>query len=299
MYNAFNFADLGQNAVIHATNTTAVYTKLGYLLCPSDIDRLTTASGHNNYGMNAGSTPYSLRHNYLPNSGSTAGISAFLHDGKGFSPVGMRDVTDGTSNTAAFSERVKGIGDWNNGTFDSTRPTSSVSTIAWPPGVSAADYAICLATRPTPTTMVGGLQAAGSNWAKGFAESNTLYNHVMPPNTWSCVQATTSTNFDWGVIHTASSRHPGVVNVLFCDGTVKAIKSSINLNTWWAVGTKSGGEIIDIGPVLSGSRRRATRARRCREGREGFDRAPRTPPVGRRPAPGRDDRRCGATRSRR
>ena len=42
----------------------------------------------------------------------------------------------------------------------------------------------------------------------------------------------------------ASSRHPGGVNVLFMDGSVKFIKNSINYNTWYAVGTHNGGEVI-------------------------------------------------------
>jgi prepilin-type processing-associated H-X9-DG protein len=44
----------------------------------------------------------------------------------------------------------------------------------------------------------------------------------------------------------AASRswHSGGVNVLFADGSVKFIKNSINPQTWWALGTKSGGEVI-------------------------------------------------------
>jgi hypothetical protein len=34
------------------------------------------------------------------------------------------------------------------------------------------------------------------------------------------------------------------VNVLFADGSVKFIKDSINQPTWWALGTKAGGEVI-------------------------------------------------------
>ena len=60
--------------------------------------------------------------------------------------------------------------------------------------------------------------------------------HVMPPNTWSCRTGSRSPR--------ASSHHPGGVNVLFCDGSVKAIKSTISVNTWWALGTRAGGEVI-------------------------------------------------------
>jgi prepilin-type processing-associated H-X9-DG protein len=44
---------------------------------------------------------------------------------------------------------------------------------------------------------------------------------------------------------TMRSRHSGGANTLFGDGSVKFIKSSVNEMTWWALGTKAGGEVID------------------------------------------------------
>jgi prepilin-type processing-associated H-X9-DG protein len=66
------------------------------------------------------------------------------------------------------------------------------------------------------------------------------YNHVMLPNTWSCVVQNTDNDGP----HTAGSRHAGVVNALFADGSVKAIKSSISRSVWRALGTKAGGEVV-------------------------------------------------------
>ena len=42
----------------------------------------------------------------------------------------------------------------------------------------------------------------------------------------------------------ATSMHPGGVNALFADGSVKFIKDSISRPTWWALGTRARGEII-------------------------------------------------------
>jgi len=51
--------------------------------------------------------------------------------------------------------------------------------------------------------------------------------------------------YDYNTLYLASrSRHPGLVNSLFGDGSVKAIKDSINLNTWRALGTSQGGEVV-------------------------------------------------------
>ena len=42
----------------------------------------------------------------------------------------------------------------------------------------------------------------------------------------------------------AESSHPGGVNVLFADGSVRFVKDSINQATWWALGTRANGEVI-------------------------------------------------------
>jgi prepilin-type processing-associated H-X9-DG protein len=42
----------------------------------------------------------------------------------------------------------------------------------------------------------------------------------------------------------ATSRHPGGCNVLFADGSVKFVKSSISMMTWMQLGTIAGGEVI-------------------------------------------------------
>jgi prepilin-type processing-associated H-X9-DG protein len=68
----------------------------------------------------------------------------------------------------------------------------------------------------------------------------TRYNHVMPPNLWSC----TEKNSDNDGAHTAASRHPGVVNVLFTDGSVKSVKGSVNRSIWRALGSRAGGEVV-------------------------------------------------------
>ena len=42
----------------------------------------------------------------------------------------------------------------------------------------------------------------------------------------------------------ATSMHPGGVNALFADGSVKFIKDTINRQTWWSLGTRARGEIV-------------------------------------------------------
>jgi len=34
------------------------------------------------------------------------------------------------------------------------------------------------------------------------------------------------------------------VNVMMGDGSVRFIKDTVNLRTWWSLGTKDGGEVL-------------------------------------------------------
>ena len=45
---------------------------------------------------------------------------------------------------------------------------------------------------------------------------------------------------------TARSYHPGGVNTLFMDGSVRSVTNSIPQATWRALGTRNGGEVVDL-----------------------------------------------------
>jgi prepilin-type processing-associated H-X9-DG protein len=202
---------------------------------------LTTLIGHNNYYGNAGSTPASLY-------GSTQFDGLFQYITA--SPcVRFRDVSDGLSNTAAFSERIKGIGIENNQQTDiQTNPSSSVWSIAATTVTNTPQpyFAACqAATTGAAGTLWSGLgavnpDAAGSQWFSGY-ETYSRYNHVMPPNGNSCGYG----NYSGGGAFSASSRHNGGVNVLFADGSTKFVKNTVNSTTWWALGTRAATEVID------------------------------------------------------
>ena len=46
--------------------------------------------------------------------------------------------------------------------------------------------------------------------------------------------------FAFGQYQDATSKHPGGVNGTLGDGSVRFMKDTINLETWWALGTRSG-----------------------------------------------------------
>jgi prepilin-type processing-associated H-X9-DG protein len=162
--------------------------------------------------------------------------------------IAIRDITDGTSNTACFGERVKGV----DAGLDPMMPTSSVSnTNTWYPNDSPmVDYLSCMTLFPNASNIanlaLSGNPAStdsgmGSYWHLGLGRNGGIYTHIMPPNTWSCVTNNSDMN---GALLTASSRHPGGVNVLFCDSSVKFVKNSVNLLAWWAIGTIGNAEVV-------------------------------------------------------
>jgi prepilin-type processing-associated H-X9-DG protein len=45
-------------------------------------------------------------------------------------------------------------------------------------------------------------------------------------------------------VYAARSRHPGGVQVALCDGSVRFVENGIALDTWRALSTTRGGEVI-------------------------------------------------------
>jgi len=254
MYNAMNISVISGNGTACGTyyvfNTTVTYAKLAFLLCPSDSDRLTNSEGHVNYAFNWGSKPY--RYSTNPTGPFVVEASTWKSVGYGSSITRFASITDGLSQTAAVSERVKGIGNgWNLGSTngqvtskDGSYPTSTVLSVA---ATSDADIVPltyqknCRALSPATATP-GSFGNPGGFWHMGL-NGNTAYTHVMTPNTWSCAYGQPDTNHPQGAL-TASSHHPGGVNVAFCDGSVKFIKDSVSTTAWWGIGSRNGGEVV-------------------------------------------------------
>ena len=240
LYNSINFYSGLQNATLPGcpANLTVQGVTLSVMLCPSDPDRLTNAQGHTNYVPNSGADPnvYSATSQWSGPLGvmATAGWGPQLR-----ALVTFSSITDGLSQTAAFAEKVKGIG-WSNAA-DSTRPSSTYYSVPASYATSPnAYYAACNATNLPLATPVQNF-AAGSWWYCGQPISS-MYTHVMPPNSNSCEFDTYG--FAPNGALTASSRHPGGVNVLMCDGSARFVKSSVAVQSWWALGTMAGGEIV-------------------------------------------------------
>jgi prepilin-type processing-associated H-X9-DG protein len=247
LYNATNFYLNPDRAFgtesLQPENTTTMNAALATLLCPSDVfRRLQDYSSSLNYLLATGTTyPLSPRN---PSGVPTTGV--YFEN----SAVSFAAIRDGTSQTVAVSETVKSdlmIGSqvWDgispiNG-FVLTRGNDNVSN-----GPEITDYA----TQCTGAGLT--LQnTRGSRWPYG-APGHTMYNHIRTPNDKGedCrggLPHSNRTNYWWDRLSddvTARSRHPGGVNALACDGSVRFVKDTVNVSVWRGLGTIAGGEVI-------------------------------------------------------
>ena len=211
-------------------NVAASKTRVGLFVCPSDPQ----------HGQVAGMSDFGTNYVACNGTGVTFDASGAIigymkiPDGNGIfaqNPVKIADITDGTSNTAAFSESTLGKG---------LVPTSAAT--ADPRFVILE---VAGGNDPTPGDCDGanGTFAAnrGGMWINGHF-GNTLYNHYYPPNVigkWDCGNGSHNK-----ALATARSFHAGGVNMLLADGSVRFVRDSILLSTWRALATKDGGEVL-------------------------------------------------------
>lgn len=221
IYNMINFSVPYNNAV----NDAARNTELTVLRCPSDfVNPLSASGGATNYMANKG-TGVIWQDPTGPNVGLPAQTGVMFYQ----SFVKMSDITDGSSNTAAFSERI--LADGNN---------SLVSPIAdvffSPAAPTTADQAMQICNAVDTTNLANQFPLyMGAPWMHG----QHTYMHISGPNTRSC-------GF-FSVLRASmppSSRHVGGVHMLLCDGAVRFAGDNIDLTTWRSIGSRAGGEIV-------------------------------------------------------
>jgi prepilin-type N-terminal cleavage/methylation domain-containing protein/prepilin-type processing-associated H-X9-DG protein len=204
-----------------AANFPAASRRVPAFTCPRDSAAgLIPGSpyGTTNYAANAG-------------SGTVAYGSLSVGDGVFFlgGPVRITDVTDGTSNTAAFAERLLGSGQ----AVDSPAGPAVQRQMLQIPGGDDTTPAACA----DPGGGVWNAQG-GAKWIVGNY-GNSLYNHYYPPNvdTWDCLNTQQQK-----ALGTARSAHPGGVNVLLCDGSTHFIANGVAPDVWRALATRAGAD---------------------------------------------------------
>ncbi len=256
IYNAFNFywgCEDSTGVLAYRINSTAQNAQIKTFVCPSDpnggVPDHNGTSNTNNYYASIGTTMnFPLINNSSLNRSWINWPSTGLFTIQ--RPYAVRDCIDGTSNTIAFAEAVVG----NQAEHFRQKFIGFNSVIA-------LSNSLMFDARVNPQLAIAGLQACnqvwtngsggkidkqrGENWAHGCM-AMTLFNTIATPNAYNeeWTHCSSVGSGALSALSNADSYHPGGVNALTADGSVKFIKDSVAMRTWWSLGTRQGGEVI-------------------------------------------------------
>ncbi|WP_165231914.1 DUF1559 family PulG-like putative transporter [Aquisphaera insulae] len=230
---------------------TVLVTMINSFLCPSD----TNPGGSGKMVVN-GTSKLVGTFNYPVNIGLNRRITGGVADsswkltGPNYvasnwdnavnTTTNLTTFQDGTSNTVIFSEWIKGQA---VGTGSSKNGLLEVYNLGQNSNYVTSDYKFKQICDAVPITNANqNWQWKGEWWGFG---GTTIYSHTQTPNRTSCAYGDVGQDGRGTItMIAASSNHPGGVNTLFMDGSVRFIKSSINYQSWYAVATPDGGEVL-------------------------------------------------------
>jgi len=247
--NKFNQFDFNFDVNTAAVNGPARQQDVPIFLCPSEVSGASFTDsgnpvGRTNYFGNIGAVS-DCRYDQ-PGVAQAAGVFNFVPVAAGETPKGtsILGITDGTSNTAMFSEVLRG------------QSTTSADGVLWTTNVAARDItapgagaydgrAVSGCSGGTPAVRI---QYVGLQYYRGGINHNSFYTHTLPIN-WNRKTGNAATqkygcgDASFRRAHIpASSYHTGGVNVGFSDGSVRFVRESVDFTIWQNVGTRSGGE---------------------------------------------------------
>jgi prepilin-type N-terminal cleavage/methylation domain-containing protein/prepilin-type processing-associated H-X9-DG protein len=243
IYNRMNLDEpmyLLPTLTISPDNQFAVQQSIKLFLCPSD----TMMPMPGAYGV-----PTLGPVNYVActGSGATAGGPPYGSpwDADGIFRAGVNgsfaEITDGLSNTAAFSESILGDGPTVQSGPSPGDPRKVYAYLPAPPGLTPDGCA---------TANVWNYEnPRGYLWASGEIRCAS-YNHYYTPNSprYDCVSLITTLGqqrYTAVGFKAARSNHSGGVNLLLADGSVRFVTDGIDVYTWRALSTRSGGEVLN------------------------------------------------------
>lgn len=165
--------------------------------------------------------------------------------------VRHQSFTDGLSNTTAISERMMQ-------TLVPARTSWGWEYYEITPGTPQALLSYCGATINRSRDLASWIRFCdgvsepdpvyskphGRAWMSGWTLAANTYMHVYPPNRRNCHLY--GGEHSGENIVTASSRHTGGAQTVMGDGRVVFQSNSIDPFIWWAIGSRDGGEVVEI-----------------------------------------------------
>jgi prepilin-type N-terminal cleavage/methylation domain-containing protein/prepilin-type processing-associated H-X9-DG protein len=179
------------------------------LICPSDPANPKNLS----FGSTTPQTSQGIHGNYALCAGNDYFDPAYSRDGSSLNGIvywkshtRLIDITDGASNTLSGGELIvvpdRTTHDIRGRYYNDAHNGSALFSTKYPPNTPVADR---------------------SMWCNAILKA-------------PCTQGNTDR------VQSQRSYHPGVVNSLFADGSVRALSDEINLATYQSLGTRAGNE---------------------------------------------------------
>ncbi|MDR3633258.1 MAG: DUF1559 domain-containing protein [Isosphaeraceae bacterium] len=224
LYNAYNFQLPSTNATngganvnpiggtnSYLANTTVVSTTIASYLCPSDSLQ-TPYTGTGAFSMTNGA-----RASYLLCASRYYEYYNPRYFLAAYSAYGNRPPDEGVFSGSDFSCDIARITDGTSNTCMVGESTTTKSSVAY-----------------------GGFWGAGvwtSSHGRAYPPTSSLVVYGLP----NYAQTTgTSAIYAWQM----GSLHPGGLNMLFADGSVRFLKSTVNPWVWFGLQTVRGSEVI-------------------------------------------------------
>jgi prepilin-type N-terminal cleavage/methylation domain-containing protein/prepilin-type processing-associated H-X9-DG protein len=250
VYRDLNPPDDASGGADSIPQMTVLTLQISTLLCPSDgnpgssgtflvggVNKLVGASNYpSNIGLNrriSGGRPdlsWKLNGpNYVASWDSTVNET-----------TNLASFHDGTSTTAIFSEWVKGQAVPTGSAKDGL---AEVYNLGQNSDFFNTDLQFAQLCNTVPITSFNQQwQWKGEWWAYG---PTMIYSHTQAPNRTSCVYHDINQDTRGTItMIPPSSNHPGGVNLLFMDGSVRFIKNSVSYRAWYALATPAYGEVV-------------------------------------------------------
>jgi prepilin-type N-terminal cleavage/methylation domain-containing protein/prepilin-type processing-associated H-X9-DG protein len=242
-YNSLNFLLTWQ----YGAQNTAFDTRIATYICPSDSTFIEEPAGYVQYVQTSYAPCRGNTENIYyswgtgataPNASRCGAIDSEGVYGSGIS-YAIKDIVDGTSNTI-------GVGETSRFAADASVPGVNIFNLgnviyAWGgPGVPgwSNDVRISAGAFTVPSINAPPNTSTASS-AIGTCGGPFAVPQYGNPVGWSTAAACRSLG-QWGF----RSFHPGGANFLFCDGSVKYLKSTTNTTVLQALGTRNLGEVV-------------------------------------------------------